>query len=171
MGNTAKGIEWDELGNPKPIGLPIRTAESQNALARATAALPYIPHRLHSIDCNKYHAGREYNGCFCPLAPGEDQYVGKSCDEVAWMRRHQIAAQGDFESHKFAHEAIAGKPKQQQEISANVTVTLKSFLQTLAEKTKAKAQEASLSIGISADNSSCVDDNIIDVTPTILSQI
>ena len=135
--STGRGIEWID-GIPRPIGVKIRTPESQNALACAAATVRYRPIRVHQEYCDMYaatHKGLRLD-CFCPYAAGEEQYEGKSCDEVAWMKRHQLAAEGDYDSHKFAHEAIAGKAKQQTDINQNVTINLSEWAAKVLQSEK-----------------------------------
>lgn len=115
-----KWIRWDENGQPHfEYNNPVSAQQMQMTLAGAMA-LPYDP--LRDPDTGE------------PLS-SEQQFIGYTRNEVAAMRRAQLAAEGDLDSQIFMANYIIGKPKQSIE---QITVQM-SFAQFLEEGGKRMA--------------------------------
>jgi len=111
----------DDQGRPRPVPTyeHMYSVEDVKQMQMASAS-------------NKYKLMRDHEG---NLAPGEQDYDGMACLEVALDRRAQAAAQGDLMALNQLEDRIVGKPKQEVQ---NTNISL-SFSEIAAERIAAGA--------------------------------
>lgn len=119
-------VVWD--GNmPVPVYRPPMNNQAIHALNRAGMSFMYEPKMIRDVDGTLI------------VDPKEEKFVGKTTAEVATIRRNQLAAEGDIDSHKFVLDYTIGKPKQHIE-QVTVNMTLADALDKIARDEAVEAE-------------------------------
>lgn len=134
-----------ENGIPIPYYTPIPTAKMINDMVYASLA-------------DEYECRRTPDG---DILPEDAKYQGWTCLEVMAARRTQLAAQGDFDSHKFVYERTLGKAVQQIQ-QTNVNISFSEAISTVRNSIMSKNPEK-LQMYIEREKQY----DVIDVTETV----